>query len=68
MALFAMADKQRAMRRYMDRKGSGAMRLMVYIMIMSTSIYDRDNSKILHEARPCQVLRRRPGTPSEIMV
>ena len=44
---FAMADKLRAMRRHRDRKGSGAMHLIVYIMIISTSIYD--NSKIQGE-------------------
>ena len=49
---FAMADKLRAIRRHRDMKGSGAMRLIVYIMIISTSIYDNSKIQGEGEARP----------------
>ena len=59
-----MADKLRAMRRHRDRKGSGAMRLIVYIMIISTSIYDNSKIQGEGEARPQGLCHTTLRTPS----
>ena len=59
-----MADKLRAMRRHRDRNGSGAMRLIVYIMIISTSIYDNSKIQGEGEARPQGLCHTTLRTPS----